>query len=386
MKRKIIKVLSYVLVSLLSVALTLGGVLLFMPKNSDTKLDEIEALVDKYFIEDPEMEGVYDAAADAMIQALGDRWSYYMTAEEFADYKERMSNSYVGIGVTVELDGQKRGAKVLQVTAGGPAEAAGILAGDVICQADGTDFANMELSAISQIIKGAEGTTVQLTVIRGEEQLQLTVERRSIQTAVATAEMLEGNIGLVTIVNFDSRCYDETIAAIESLLEQGAEKLIFDVRNNPGGYKRELVKILDYLLPSGLLFRSEYYDGTIKDDNSDDKCLEMPMAVLVNGSSYSAAEFFAAALMEYEWAHVVGTQTCGKGYFQTVYQLSDGSAINLSYGKYYTPQGNSLIGVGILPDTVVEVEENVASAIYAGTLDPMEDPQVLAAIAALQSE
>ena len=386
MKRKIIKVLSYVLVSLLSVALTLGGVLLFMPKNSDTKLDEIEALVDKYFIEDPEMEGVYDAAADAMIQALGDRWSYYMTAEEFADYKERMSNSYVGIGVTVELDGQKRGAKVLQVTAGGPAEAAGILAGDVICQADGTDFANMELSAISQIIKGAEGTTVQLTVIRGEEQLQLTVERRSIQTAVATAEMLEGNIGLVTIVNFDSRCYDETIAAIESLLEQGAEKLIFDVRNNPGGYKRELVKILDYLLPSGLLFRSEYYDGTIKDDNSDDKCLEMPMAVLVNGSSYSAAEFFAAALMEYEWAHVVGTQTCGKGSFQTVYQLSDGSAINLSYGKYYTPQGNSLIGVGILPDTVVEVEENVASAIYAGTLDPMEDPQVLAAIAALQSE
>ena len=309
-----------------------------------------------------------------------------MTATEYADYKERMSNSYVGIGVTVELDGQKRGAKVLQVTAGGPAEAAGILAGDVICRADGTDFANMELSAISQTIKGEAGTTVQLTIIRGEEQLQLTVERRAIQTAVATEKMLDGNIGLVTIVNFDARCYDETIAAIESLLEQGAEKLIFDVRNNPGGYKRELVKILDYLLPSGLLFRSEYYDGTIKDDNSDDKCLEMPMAVLVNGSSYSAAEFFAAALMEYEWAHVVGTQTCGKGYFQTVYELSDGSAINLSYGKYYTPKGNSLIGVGILPDTVVEVEEDVASAIYAGTLDPMEDPQILAAIAALQAE
>ena len=384
MKRKILKVLSYVLVALLSVALTLTAVVLLRPKEGNTKLNQVEAIIDTYFIEDPDMEAVRDAAADAMIESLGDRWSYYMTAAEYADYKERMANSYVGIGVTVELDPMARGAKVIQVAAGGGAEEAGILPGDIITKVGDENCANLELNDISQMIKGAEKTKVELTVIRGEETVQLSVERRRIETEVATAQLLTGNIGLVTIVNFDARCYDETIEAIESLLDQGAEKLIFDVRNNPGGYKRELVKILNYLLPEGLLFRSEYYDGTVYDDKSDAKCLEMPMAVLINGDSYSAAEFFAAALMEYEWAEVVGTQTCGKGYFQTTYELSDGAAVNLSYGKYYTPLGNSLIGVGIVPDVPCEVDEETAAKIYAGTLDPMEDPQILAAIEALE--
>ena len=199
--------------------------------------------------------------------------------------------------------------------------------------------------------------------------------------------MLEGKIGLVQIVNFDSRCAAETIAVIESLVDQGAEKLIFDVRNNPGGYKSELVKTLDYLLPEGLLFRSEYYDGTRLDDNSDEKCLDMPMAVLVNGDSYSAAEFFAAALRDYDWATVVGNQTCGKGYFQNTFELLDGSAIALSVGKYYTPGGVSLAEVGgLTPDRIVEVDEKTDAAIYAGTLDPMEDPQILAAIEELNAE
>ena len=134
-------------------------------------------------------------------------------------------------------------------------------------------------------------------------------------------------------------------------------------------------------------FRSEYYDGTVTDDYSDDACLSMPMVVLVNGSSYSAAEFFAAALRDYDWATVVGTQTCGKGYFQQTHQLNDGSAVALSTGKYYTPGGVSLAEVGgLTPDKVVEVTEEQAAAIYAGTLDPMEDPQIQAAIAALKAE
>jgi carboxyl-terminal processing protease len=171
---------------------------------------------------------------------------------------------------------------------------------------------------------------------------------------------------------------------VESLREQGAKKIIFDVRNNPGGYVHELVPTLDYLLPEGPLFRTEDYAGKENVQNSDAAFLDMPMAVLVNGESYSAAEFFAAALKEYEAAVVVGEQTCGKGYFQTTYELPDGSAVGLSIGKYFTPKGVSLAGVGITPDVMVPVDEETFNAIYAGTLDAAEDPQIQAAIAALK--
>ena len=385
MRQKIIKVLSYVLTVLLTCTVTLAVVAVLADRNQ-SKLTELENLIDSQFIEDADMAAAEDAAAGAMVDALGDRWSHYMTAEYYQSYLEQMANAYVGIGVTVELDALARGVKVTQVTAGGPAEEAGVQPGDIIIRVGETGCGQMELTEISKLIKGKEGTTVALTVLRNEQEKTVTVERRQIQTPVATAQMLEGGIGLISITNFDSRCYDETTAAIETLLEQGAQKLIFDVRYNPGGYKRELVKILDYLLPQGLLFRSEMNDGTVEDDMSDEKCLDIPMAVLVNGSSYSAAEFFAAALREYDWAVTVGTQTCGKGYFQNTFRLSDGSAVSLSIGKYYTPKGVSLAGVGITPDVVVEVDDETAAAIYAGTLDPMEDPQIQAAIEALNGQ
>ena len=190
-------------------------------------------------------------------------------------------------------------------------------------------------------------------------------------------------IGLITIVNFDARCYDETRAAIDSLLAEGAQALIFDVRNNPGGYKHELVAVLDDLLPEGPLFRAEDYLGNTDVDMSGGDFLDIPMAVLVNGSSYSAAEFFAAAMREYDAAIVVGEQTYGKGYFQTTIRLKDGSAVGLSVGKYTTPKGVSLAGVGITPDIVVAVDEETAFNIYAGIQDPETDPQIQAAVDAL---
>ncbi len=384
MKRKAIKILSYVLTVLVTCALTLGVVYL-IARNNHSKLDQLEELLQEKFIGEVERQGWENAVADAMVEALDDRWSYYMTAEEYAAYKEQMANIYVGIGVTVQADAEGKGLEVMEVTPGGGAEAAGILAGDIIIAVDGTSLEGMAISEVTPMIKGDEGTFVELTVLRGGVEQTLLVERKTIETAVATAQMLEGNIGLVTIENFDSRCAEETIAAVEELVDQGAEKLIFDVRNNPGGYQAELVKVLDHLLPEGLLFRSEYYNGTVVEDMSDAACLELPMAVLVNGSSYSAAEFFAAALGEYDWATVVGTQTCGKGYFQQTYALEDGSAVALSVGRYFTPKGVSLAEVGgLTPDVVVEVDEDTAAAIRAGTLDPMSDPQILAAIAALE--
>lgn len=385
MKNKVLLILSYIMVALIAVALTLTVVLANFSQ-SYSKLEQLEDLILDKFIGEADKAAMEDAAANAMVKALGDRWSYYISAEDYAAYQEQMNNAYVGIGITVVVREDGTGLDVVQVTAGGPAQEAGILAGDLVVAVDGENIAGMDANAVRNLIRGEEGTQVQITVRREQQELSLSVTRKQIQTPVATAQLLENNIGLVTIVNFDARCASETITAIEALLEQGAEKLIFDVRNNPGGYKHELVDVLDYLVPEGLIFRSEYYDGTVEEDKSDENELNVPMAVLVNGDSYSAAEFFAAALRDYDKAVIVGQQTCGKGYFQSTYPLIDGSAVGLSIGKYYTPAGVSLAGVGITPDVPVEVDEETAAAIYYGTLDPMEDPQILAAIDALEKQ
>ena len=288
----------------------------------------------------------------------------------------------MGIGVTISA--AENGYLIEEVTKGGPAEKAGLLAGDVIVAVDGTRVAGMTTDQGKELVQGESGTTVEITVDRSGAEQTFSVKRGTVKTPVAEATLLPDNIGLVTIKNFNTNCAKETIAAIESLIDQGATALIFDVRFNGGGYANEMNKVLNYLLPEGELFRTVDYTGKEEVTMSDAKCLEMPMAVLVNGSSYSAAEFFAAALREYDWATVVGQQTSGKGYYQVVYQLSDGSAVGVSIGKYVTPKGVSLEGVGITPDHVVEVDNKTMSAIRAGTLDPMEDPQILAAIEALK--
>ena len=321
-----------------------------------------------------------DAAAEAMVAAIGDRWSHYIPADEYGAYQDRMNNSYVGIGVTVRETEAGVGFEITVVTKGGPAEEAGILAGDIITGVDGKNITDMDVNAVADLIRGDEGTTVELTLDRAGESKTVTVERRAIQMVVAAGQMLPENVGLVTIENFDKRCAEESIAAIDGLIAQGAQALVLDVRNNPGGYVSELVELLDHLLPEGDLFRSVYYDGRENVETSDEKCISIPIAVLVNGESYSAAEFFAAAIREYEAGFVVGSQTCGKGYFQITYKLKDGSAVGLSVGKYFTPKGISLAEAGgITPDLVVEVDEETFSAIYAGTVEPMEDPQIVAA-------
>ena len=380
MKEKILRIGSYVLVAALAAAVTLA----LVGGEGPSKLDELEALIQERFIGEADMEAIEDAAADAMIVATGDRWSYYIPASEYAAYQEQMANSYVGVGITIQVTEDDSGFLVTEVVSGGPAEEAGMMVEDLLIMVEDVDVRGMSTSEVRDLVRGEEGTSVKLTVMRKGEHKVLSVERRQVQTPVATYEMLESNVGLVTIENFDSRCAEETIAAIETLLSNGAEKLIFDVRNNPGGYASELVKVLDYLLPEGDLFRTVRYDGKENVDTSDADCLEIPMAVLVNDGSYSAAEFFAAALSEYEAAIVVGEPTVRKGYFQTTYQLSDGSAVSLSIGKYFTPKGVSLAEEGVTPDVVVTVDEETDLAIYYGTLTPEEDPQIQAALKALK--
>ena len=382
MKRKLLIFGSYLVVAVLASVLTLatsGGVSM-----GGSKLAQLEDLILERFIAGADQTELEDAAAAAMVAATGDRWSYYIPADEYEAYQEQMANAYVGVGITILAGEEGEGFQIMEVTSGGPAEEAGLLADDVLIRVEDQDVREMDASQVRNYVRGEEGTFVSLTVLRGEEELTFSVERRQIQSPVATGTLLEDNVGLVTIENFDSRCAEESIAAIELLLEQGAQKLVFDVRNNPGGYSDELVELLDYLLPEGDLFRTERYDGQEHVDTSDASCLEIPMAVLVNADSYSAAEFFAAALQEYGAAVVVGTQTCGKGYFQTTYQLNDGSAVALSIGRYFTPNGVSLIDIGVVPDVPVEVDEETAAEILYGRLEPQEDPQIQAAVNALK--
>ena len=382
--KKIAKLLSYILVAALSSAVTFG---LMQPEVSPNmeKLTQLESMLKARFIGEVDETALGDGAAAGMVEALGDRWSYYISAAEYAAYEEQMANAYVGVGITIQLTEDESGFLIIKVNEGGPAEEAGLLAGDIIVGVEDQNVIGWTSDAVRDLVRGEEGTFVQITVLRGGEELTCSVERRMVLTPVAEAQLLKGHIGYVKIANFDSRCAEETIAAIEEMVAQGADVLLFDVRLNPGGYADELVKVLDYLLPEGELFRTVNYAGKEAVDMSDSNCLEIPMAVLVNSESYSAAEFFAAALREYGVASVIGQPTVGKGYYQVTYELQDGSAVGISEGKYFTPNGVSLAEVGgLVPDVTVDVTEDELFGIYAGTLNPMADPQVLAAIAELE--
>lgn len=382
MRRKVNLILSYVLVAVVAVGVTLICTLLAVRDNS--RLRELERVIDRYYIGDVDEQAREDALARAMVAALGDKWSYYMTAEEYLEYKEAMSNSYVGVGITVQNSDNQQGVEIVAVTPGGPAEAEGLLPGDRIVAIDGTSAVEMDVNSIANLIKGEEGTSVEIEVLRDGERMSFRVTRQRFRTPVATLKMMDDGIALITIENFDSRCAQETVAAIEQARAQGAKALLFDVRNNPGGYKDEMVKVLDYLLPEGTLFRSRDYKGNISTDYSGASCVEMPMAVVMNLNSYSAAEFFAAALQEYDAAITVGEKTFGKGRFQSVIELSGGTAVNLSIGEYYTPSGKNLAGVGLAPEIEVVVDEETAALIAYDRLEPADDPQIQAAVNALK--
>lgn len=378
-KKILLRSVSYVLVAALA---SLGTMLLF---GQNTKLVELERVIRSRFVGEVDTVAIEDAAAEAMVHALGDRWSYYISAEDYAAYEDRKTNTYVGIGITILKREDGTGFDILAVQKDSSAEKAGVLPGDILVEAEGQSLVDMDSDGPAQIIKGEEGTKVTIVVLRDGEQLTFEMKRKRVDSQVAYGELLEDGTGYIRINNFNDHCADETLEVLEHLLEQGAEKMVFDVRNNPGGYVMEMNEILDYLLPEGDLFRSVRYNGAEEVETSDADCLEMPMAVLVDSGSYSAAEFFAAALQEYDWAVVVGEPTTGKGYFQNTFRFQDGSAVGLSVGQYYTPNGVSLAEAGgLTPDMVVEVDDLTRLQIQYQSLPIAEDPQFLAAVEAME--
>ena len=337
------------------------------------KLMEVKEVIDQNYIGESDPTAMENSAAAAMVTSLGDQWSYYMTPEEYKAYLMYSANEYAGIGVTIQPETTDGGFKIVSVTAQSPAESAGLVAGDVILAVDGTDVSSKTLSEVQQLIRAKLDKTISFS-IRGEDGRTRTVsvDCTVIHTDPVSFKMLENNVGYIQINNFESGCGDSAIKAIDQLLSDGAGALVFDVRNNPGGKLSELITLLDHILPEGDLFVSVDRSGKETVTKSDNVCVKVPMSVLVNANTYSAAEFFAAALREYDWATIVGENTTGKGRSQTTLLLSDGSAVHISSNKYLTPQRVDLSEQGgLVPDQTVtpgddpEVDQQLNAAISA---------------------
>ena len=386
MKTKRFSGWSLLVTALLSLLLTLAlafGALWALIGPEGLSMAEAMVLINARFVGDHDIGKAADAAMDGLITGLGDRWSYYVDAKGYENLKNSKDNAYVGIGVTVSYPEWEEGLYVEAVAENGPAAAAGLRPGDTILAVGEVRLAGEDRSRGTELIQGEAGTQVELLLRGGGgEERTVSVTRGRVEEHPVSYALLADGTGLITIQNFNSRCADEAIAAVDALREQGAERLVFDVRNNGGGFLDELTRLLDYLLPEGPIFRSQTKAGRETVVSSDAGCVEMPMAVLVNENTYSAAELFAAELQEWDWGEVVGVQTFGKGFSQQTFPLLNGGAVNLSTAKYFTGQGNCLIGVGLTPDRVVELDEEQAAKLRARILDPAEDPQLQAAIAA----
>ncbi len=371
--KKRFRLRSIIITAALSVVLTLGAVALALWLLLGTQGLAVATgalLINTGFVGEFDKDAMADAALNSMVESLGDRWSYYADAETYEALKERRSNSYVGIGVTVIY--MEDGVHIQEVTEGGPAEKAGLLSGEIIISADGQDLTGENAQNAASYIQGEAGTHVVLVVL--DEQgasREVTVKRARIQKDPVTHELLDGNIGYVALDNFYKGSSDHVKAAVEDLMEQGATSLLFDMRDNPGGYVSELTDLLDYLLPKGPIFCTGTRLGPKRTVNSDADCIDLPMAVLINADSYSAAELFAAQLRESVNAPLIGQKTYGKGYSQQTFPLPGGRGLNISTKTYYTGAGVSLIGVGLTPDVEIalsgEGDNQLEAAVQALT-------------------
>ena len=365
-KNRFVSHLLTAVITLIVTVLIIAGVCCLLLGRGGISLMEGWLLARYSYVEaDADPIEMSDAALAGLVSGLGDRWSYYMDAEAYQATVERRANNYVGVGVTITYE-REEGLLVQKVTSGGPAEAAGVLPGDIIVAVDGVSLAGDARYDATDLIQGEEGTSVELTLL-GEDGSERTVTctRATLRNPSAIGTMLEGNIGYIELSNFYSGSADSLREEVEALIEAGAESLIFDVRSNPGGYTTELTAMLDYLLPEGPIFTEKPRSGRAKVTQSDAACVDLPMAVIVNRDSYSAAELFAAQLRESAAVPIVGEVTSGKGYYQLTFMLPNGGGIGLSCGTYCTGGGHSLIGEGITPDVELEPSQTEDNQLQA---------------------
>ncbi|MCD8132210.1 MAG: S41 family peptidase [Lachnospiraceae bacterium] len=330
----------------------------FIDSEFISKLRTIEAMIKNlYYLDEVDNQTLEDGVFTGLLDSLGDVYSTYYTVEETEELMESTEGVYYGIGAYVQQDSETGYVKITGVIEGTPAEEAGLQAGDVIYAVDGENVLGMDSSQVVALIKGDEGTWVTVTVLRGDEILDIDVQRRKIETVTVTYELLEDNIAYIQLTEFDDVTVEQFEEALNQLEADGAQGLILDLRDNPGGSLYSVVEIADMLLGEGLILYTEDKEGNREEYTSDaERELDLPIVLLVNGNSASAAEVLTGALKDHGKATVVGTTTFGKGIVQTVRTLSDGSTVKLTTSAYYTPNGVNIHGTGITPDVEVELD------------------------------
>lgn len=362
------------------------------------KMELIQEIISQYFLYDEDKENVQEYIYKGMLAGLSDPYSEYYTAEDYKEMQESTEGVYSGIGAMLSQNMTTGLCTVVRVFEGSPAYEAGMKPGDVLYQVEDTLVAGESLSVlVNNYIKGEEGTPVKVTVYRQEtnEYVDLTMTRKSIEVPTVEHQMLENQIGYILVTQFDLVTIDQFKEAVDDLEAQGMEGLILDLRSNPGGVLDGAVAMADYLLPDDRKEYAQDEDRTMivytADKNgqgehytaSDGHELDIPMAVLINGQSASASEVLTGALMDYDWATVVGTTSYGKGIVQNLIPLGDGSAIKITVAHYYTPSGFDLHGKGIQPDVEVELDQELQTQAVVSL---EEDNQVQAAVEAVQAE
>lgn len=340
----------------------------------NAKIQELDQYIDQYYLFDYEEEDLENGIYKGLMAGLGDVYTGYYTPEEYASFMETSNGSYSGIGAMLSQDYNTGIITVVRAFEGSPAAEAGMRTDDILYKVKGEEVTGKDLSLVVTDLKGEEGTEVELSILRGSDVIDLTITRRSIEVPTVESRMIEGEIGYIAITEFDDVTDEQFFAALDALEAQGMKKLIIDLRDNGGGLVDVTCAILDRLLPEGLIVYTEDKYGNRQEEKSDaENYFAGEMAVLVNGNSASASEIFAGAIKDYGVGTLIGTQTFGKGIVQSLFPLSDGSAVKITVSRYYTPEGNNIHEVGIEPDIVLEPGE-----------DPQEDIQLLKAIEVLR--
>lgn len=332
-----------------------------LDKEARSKIGLLETIVDQYYKDDVDLDDMKDGMYKGYISGLGDPYSVYYNPEETEKLNESLSGEFGGIGALLRIDEEVGYVRILNVYEDSPAEKAGLKNEDYIYKVDGQDMGGKDINEVVSYIRGEKGTEVQITVIRGDnaEEIETTAVRDIIEAETVTHEMLDNKIGYIVITEFDDVTYNQYVEAIEDLENQGMDKLIVDLRNNPGGNLEIVRQIADYMLPEGTVVSTKDKNGKEEVLESDEENqFNKPLVLLVNGMSASASEIFAGAVQDFGTGTLVGETTYGKGIVQQIFSLKDGSSVKVTVSEYFTPSGRSIHGKGIEPDEVVPFEWN----------------------------
>ena len=327
--------------------------------STQKKVSELKELIDQNYMGDVDEKQLEEGIYKGFISGLDDPYSVYYDEEETKSLYETTEGEYQGIGAVLSQNMNTGIITLVQIYDDSPAMKAGLKDNDILYKVNGEEVTGVELTEVVSHIKGEKGTTVEMTVLRGadNEEVTVTATRDTVEAQTVKYRMMDGQIGYVSVSEFDSVTYDQYQKALKDLEGQGMKGLVVDLRNNPGGNLNTVCDMLDLMLPKGLIVYTEEKDGNRQEASSDDENqFTLPLAVLVNGNSASASEIYAGAIQDYGIGDIVGTQTYGKGVVQQIFDLKDDTCVKLTIAKYFTPKGRSINGKGITPDVEVEYE------------------------------